>query len=205
MNPNKSAAIILAAGESRRMGQTKQLLVLKGKTLLETAIDKTLSLGIPVVLVLGARSEQIKSEIDTRQVTISINHDWEKGISSSIRCGIRSALELVPDVSGVLMVLADQPGITVDHLRSLFEQGTFKDRIVATEYRGALGVPAYFPGENFEQLLKLSGDQGAKPLLQKSRQSVVPVPFEPAALDIDTRQDWINFLQGNPDIDNSVN
>ena len=187
------------------MGQAKQLLVLKGKTLLERAIDSTLLLRIPVVVVLGARSNQIMTEIDTSQVTISINSDWRNGISSSIRNGIQSALKRVPGLSGALIILADQPGITVDHLRSLMELGTSKGKMVATEYHGGLGVPAYFPAAYFEQLVTLSGDQGARSLLQKSRHLVVSIPFEPAALDIDTQQDWINYLEGNPDIENSVN
>lgn len=205
MNPHKSAVIILAAGGSRRMGQAKQLLLFRGRTLLELTIEKALSTGVPVIVVLGARSNRIMTEIDTGQVSISINEHWQKGISSSLRTGIQSALKRVPDLSGVLVALADQPGITADHLRSLLREGSINGRIAGTEYDGTLGVPAYFPVEYFDQLVNLSGDQGARSILKNSPATTISIPFEAAAMDIDTQQDWLNFLQGDPDIDNSVN
>ena len=204
MSAHKNVAIILAAGAAKRMGEAKQLLKYKGKSLLEWSIEKALSLEIPVVMVLGANAEHIKSNIDTGKVYISINKDWDRGMSTSIGCGLESALKLVPAASGVLLMLADQPAITKDHLKVLLYAGTSGDKMVATEYEESLGVPAYFPGRYFKDLMNLSGDQGAKSLFGKSAE-VTEIPFEAAALDIDTQQDWLNFIQGNSDIDNSGN
>ena len=197
MDSLRTAAVILAAGAARRMGQVKQLLEYQGKPMIGWAIEKAISLDIPVIVVLGAASNDIISNIDAHRVNITVNHHWARGISSSIHIGIQSAMTLVPGLSGVMLVLADQPGISSPHLLSLLKEGAASGKMVATEYMGSLGVPAYIPVKYFENLLKLTGDQGAKKLLNESPGSVIRIPFEPAAMDIDTRQDWLNFLQGN--------
>ena len=205
MNPNKTVAIILAAGEARRMGQAKQLMEYRGKTLIEMAIEKILSLSIPGVVILGAGSDRIRAKIDTHQINISINECWTEGISSSIRTGIRAAAELQPSLGGILLVLADQPGVTKDHLLSLLKEGTAHRMMAASKYGGILGVPAYFPSKYFDQLLQLTGDQGARSLLNGSPESVISITFEPAAVDIDTSKDWQDFIQDDPDVNNSIN
>ena len=186
------------------MGEAKQLLKLNGKSLLNMAIEKALALKIPTVVVLGANYQEIQPTIESQSVIVSINHDWQKGMSTSIKNGVESALKQVPKANGILLTLADQPAITTNHLASLLIRGISENKVVATQYGGSPGVPSYFPERYFDQLKRLSGDQGAKPLFSQPGPDVVQIHFEEASQDIDTRQDWISFVRANEGIDNSA-
>ena len=193
---NRIVAIILAAGEAKRMGRSKQLLQHRGKTLLQNAIEQVLTLGIPSLVVLGANSAKIGQSITDYHLMTVENKDWKEGIGSSIRCGVEAAMNLTDNPLGVIITLADQPGITSEHLTLLQENGLTSRKMVATKYGKTLGVPAFFPNRYFEYLTALSGDQGAKSLFMKQSDQVIEVAFEGAALDIDTEQDWQDFIKG---------
>jgi len=93
------------------------------------------------------------------------NEHWQRGIGSSLRCGIERAIEVLPPAAGLLVMLADQPGVCADHLRSL--RAAWKsDRIAASHYAGAPAVPAIFPANLFAEMLRLPDDAGAKSILQ---------------------------------------
>lgn len=205
MNDHQSVAIILAAGGARRMGQAKQLLEYREKTMLQWTVEKTLSMGIPVVVVLGAHFDQIQPTIKDYTIKIVRNRQWADGISSSINLGVESAMTLLPVLSGILIILADQPAVTGKHLQALRKEGEKFKRLVATEYRGTLGVPAYFPQNYLDNLMELTGDRGAKSLLNLTPDMVLRIPFEPAALDIDTKQDWRKFTNDMTSTNNSSN
>jgi molybdenum cofactor cytidylyltransferase len=182
------AGIVLAGGGSSRLGSPKQLVLLKGRTLLVHAADCCLSGGCePVIVVLGASRETIEPTLSGLPVRVVVNEDWREGIASSIRAGI-SAL---PDgVEALVLATCDQPELEPDVVRRLIKgfDGT-PGRMVACAYGGTVGVPALFGRDRFEGLLQLRGDSGARQLLRGNLESVVRVPWSGGAFDLDLPSD----------------
>lgn len=179
------AAIILAAGASRRLGQPKQLLVYKGETLLGRSIRLANEAGVaPVCAVLGAHAEVIRASVEPSGATVVVNDEWEQGIASSIHAGLHA---LHPDTPGVLILSCDQPRLTARHLRALIEAfaAQASPAIVASAYAGVHGVPAVFPRVVFGELLALRGDRGARALLAHPPCSLTAVAFPGGEADID--------------------
>jgi molybdenum cofactor cytidylyltransferase len=176
------AAIILAAGESKRLGHPKQLIRIGGEMLLHRTIRTAEEAGCtPVIMVLGAHHAEILSHISPHPAVTLINPTWHKGMASSIRLGI----EAVPKTaSGAVLLTCDQPAISSAHLQLLMATGN----LTASEYAGRHGVPAYFPSSMFTELTKLRGDAGARELLR----SAPAVSLPNGELDIDTASDLDN-------------
>ena len=187
--------IVLAAGASRRMKEPKLLLEFKGKTLLRRAVETAIeSVCKPVVVVLGANFEKTKAEIEDLPVEICFNENWQSGLSSSIKTGIENPQTIEADISAVIITLADQPFITANHINNFAEKFyESKKLIVAAEYDGTIGVPALFAKEIFDDFYELSGDKGAKLVLEKRRETLETIELPEAALDIDTPPDFINL------------
>jgi CTP:molybdopterin cytidylyltransferase MocA len=190
-------AIVLAAGASRRLGQSKQLLKHGSETLLKRAIRLSNEAGAsPVFAVLGAHFEIISASVPLHDATIVFNGNWEQGIASSIHAGLR-ALNGNPtgtsgsQASGALLLTCDQPRLTAAHLRALTETFTAQSApsIVASTYAGVLGVPAMFPRTVFPELLALHGDKGARELLKQPSCPLVAVEFAGGEVDIDIPAD----------------
>jgi len=175
------AAIVLAAGASRRLGHPKQDIVIAGETLLERTVrlarDSSLS---PVVVVTRPGVKYATALESDGLVIVATNHEADEGMASSIRCGIALASRLKP--AGAVILACDQPGLRVDHLRALVEDTS---RIAGSAYAGSIGVPAYFPAASFPLLLQLHGDAGARKLLHEAH----AISAEDLRLDIDTEQD----------------
>jgi molybdenum cofactor cytidylyltransferase len=182
------ATIILAAGASRRLGRPKQLVEYDGRTLLVRAITAAQGVG-EVFVVLGAGAEEIRKELGGDAVRVVFNSEWEEGIASSIRAGVKVALEKEAD--GVLLMACDQPRVTAEHLGEL--RWSFEEcgggRIVASEYAGVFGIPAVFPRAEFATLLALKGDEGARKILRNAGAEIVAVKLAGGELDIDTPGD----------------
>jgi len=186
------AAIILAAGASRRLGQPKQLLMYGGETLLErTDRLARAANATPVIAVLGADFEVICDSVLLMNSAISINESWEQGIATSIHAGLNTLKVISPDAQGALILSCDQPRLSADHLRALIE--TFRAQsvptIVASTYAGVTGIPAVFPRDAFPDLLALSGDKGARALLLEPPCPLIAVPFPGGEIDIDRPED----------------
>jgi molybdenum cofactor cytidylyltransferase len=170
------ALVVLAAGASRRFGSPKQLAVLDGETLLRRAARVAAAWAARAddrraFVVLGAHITDVDLEV-------VINPHWEEGLATSIHAAVHAA----HDAAALLITLADQPGVTEDDL----ERITRTDApIVAAAYAGTVGVPAMFHRSQFDALLALRGDQGAKSLLVNA----VSVEVPKAAWDIDRPQD----------------
>jgi molybdenum cofactor cytidylyltransferase/nicotine blue oxidoreductase len=172
-------AIILAAGSSTRLGQPKQHVRILGETLLERAVRIAREAALtPVFIVLPPRL----AHPPLPESTILINHAAAEGMGSSIRLGVRAAMET--RATGAVILACDQVAVTADHLHRLCI-GKENNEIVASSYAGRNGVPAYFPASAFPALLALSGDIGARNLLRGAR----AVPLVGGELDIDTPED----------------
>jgi CTP:molybdopterin cytidylyltransferase MocA len=186
------AAIILAAGASRRLGQPKQLLMLGGETLLERTDRLARAAGAtPVIAVLGANFEIICDSVILMNTALSINDRWEQGIATSIHAGLNTLEVISSDVKGVLILSCDQPRLSADHLRALIEtfMAQSEPTIVASAYADVFGIPAVFPREAFTDLRALRGDKGARTLLLEPPCPLIAVPFPGGEIDIDLPED----------------
>jgi molybdenum cofactor cytidylyltransferase len=193
-------AIILAAGASRRLGQPKQLVRIGEEALLGRTVRLVMESGAgPVFVVLGAHREAITGEIDLTGVHAVFNPDWEQGMASSIRAGIVALQWELPDVAAVLLLVCDQLRLTAAHLRELtavFDAGA-EPAIVASAYAGIAGIPAIFPASEFETLLTLRGDEGARRLMRNPRCSLETVSFDGGEVDVDTLADLANATRAS--------
>lgn len=186
------AAIILAAGESRRLGRPKQMLIYRGERLLNRAIRIAGEAGaLPVLAVLGAHFDVICASIQSRSAIPVHNDRWRQGMASSIHAGLRALEVCSPQVSGVLLMGCDQPRLTADHLRALIEAFNAQPApvIAASSYAGVHAVPAVFPRDTFAELGALRGDKGARSIIEREPCPVITIEFAGGEVDIDSPED----------------
>ena len=194
----KSVAVILAAGSSSRMGQSKQLLKVGNESLLRKTIKTIIASEVDkAVVILGSNQQVHQQEIADLPIQAIYNEDWEKGMGSSLRCGIHFVEEQFPSCEAILVTVCDQPLLTADHLKTLIH--TFqseKNLIVASFYFGSPGVPALFDRSMFKELMKMEDRHGAKKIIKDHIASVRLIDFPQGAVDLDTPDDWEKFSQG---------
>lgn len=180
--------LILAAGSASRFGSTKQLETVDGRPLVRRAVRLcNEAFGDRTLLVVGHDWQRVFHASGLSTGYLACNDSYATGIGSSIAAGIR-ALRHVADA--VVVMMADQPLITVEHLRTLARTWTGADsEIVTTAFAATTGPPVLFPRACFAELVRLAGDSGAKPVLQDPRFTVRSVIFEAAAIDVDTPAD----------------
>jgi molybdenum cofactor cytidylyltransferase len=188
--------VILAAGESRRMGSPKQLLKVGNQTLIRRTIDIALATDLrPVVLVIGANKAAIAPEIVDLPITIIDNPMWEQGMSSSVKMGMAALWMTQKEVEAVLILVCDQPYISVSLLENIVENyQTTQKPIVACRYSNEIGVPALFDRSMFEELLTLTGDKGAKPVIIKNLDKTNFIDFDKGMTDLDTPEEYQAYL-----------
>lgn len=188
--------VILAAGASTRLGTPKQLLDYQGCSLIRrVATTAIASLAEPVIVVLGANAVQIQPELRDLETQVVINPQWMDGISTSIHIGIEALLAVKPDVEAAVLLVCDQPFISptlINQLITTYQQA--HPRIIASAYAGVVGVPALFDHTLFPALMSLSGDRGAKQIMQQYSQFTQTIPYPEAAFDIDTFADYTQLL-----------
>lgn len=184
--------MILAAGGSVRMGMPKQLLKHRGQTLLRSAVETAVASSCqPVVVVIGAHAELMSNELDRLTISVALNRNWREGMSSSIRSGLETLSNIEPGLDGVVIMLCDQPFITPGALNDLVEAHRQTGKaIVASEYAGVRGVPAFFSSELFAELATLAGNEGAKRVIANHPDEVTTVSFPAGIVDVDTPQDY---------------
>jgi molybdenum cofactor cytidylyltransferase len=193
---NNCAAILLAAGASSRLGKPKQLLLYKGKTLLQNALSAAKSSQLnPIVVVLGADATFIGKKIEETNIHIVYNPEWQEGIASSIRHGIQELEKIASDADAAIIMVCDQPHITSSLLNDLLTaQQQTKKPIVASRYNGVAGTPALFHKTIFPELLLLKGDKGAGKILREETNRVTTIPFPLGAIDIDTADNYEKLM-----------
>ena len=204
MNTSLStAAIILAAGSSSRMGggRHKLLLPLDDRPVLAHVIDASLkSQARPIIVVLGHQSDQVRSHIKQNInydcITLVENAQYQQGMSSSLRTGIQTLLtdgykneKLSYQVDSALILLGDQPLITpkiIDALITAYR--TTGKPIVAPLYKGKRGSPVLFDKSLFTELTEVIGDEGGRTVLERYRHQVelIEIGDSLANYDVDT-------------------
>ena len=201
MKPIRSTALILlAAGGSTRMGRPKQQLTFRGATLLERALQEGLkSQCNRLLLILGANYPAFIPENIPHQVEILFNPNWKEGMASSIKVGLEGLIERNTPHQAIITV-CDQPYVDSKLINELIsQQQKTQRRIVASSYQDTLGVPALFDRTVFPELLALTGQHGAKKIINRHRQKVAPVPFPLGHIDIDTVEDYRDLLDNDDD------
>ncbi|HMS39340.1 MAG TPA: nucleotidyltransferase family protein [Pyrinomonadaceae bacterium] len=191
MTDNEIGIIILAAGASSRLGTPKQLLRFEGKTLLRRAVETAIETNYRIIVVLGANFERTKAEIEDLEIEICFNKNWQDGMSSSLKTGLKKLLEIAPNLSAVIITLCDQPFINSQVFNNLAE--TFEKTnapIVACNYAETIGVPALFSHLFFDELLNLSADEGARKIIKNHLAEVEKISVPQAEIDIDTAEDF---------------
>lgn len=193
--------ILLAAGASKRLGKPKQTLRFQNQTLLRRAVETAVnSVCRPLIVVLGANAEKLQLEIEEFDLVTVENADWEHGMGTSIKSGLEKLLEIQPDVSGVVLMVCDQPFVSAELIAKLVENFQATDSLVATSsYGETLGVPALFSCRLFPELLRLEADKGAKKIIYEHLENIVEITFKAGAIDIDTEQDYLNLMKWKTD------
>jgi molybdenum cofactor cytidylyltransferase len=187
--------IILAAGGSTRLGRPKQLLAFQGRSLIRrVTLTALASICRPVVVVLGAYAGSIKVELLDLPVTLVCNSEWEAGIGSSIKLGLKAMATMESatalQTEAALFMLGDQPFITPAFLNELAGAFSVSGGIVASAYHNTVGVPAVF-GANFHgELVSLPRGQGAKCIMTRHPEKVHAIDFPEGVIDIDTQEDY---------------
>jgi molybdenum cofactor cytidylyltransferase len=184
------AAVVLAAGRSRRMGQAKLLMPVAGRAIVRHAVEGVLAGGVDSVwVVTGPDGGPIEAALAGLDVQIVVNPAPEEGQAGSVRAGIAA---LPAPVDTALIALGDQPALEPSIIPALLAARRTSTRpIVAPRYRDGQGNPVVFKREIFPELLRLTGDQGARPVIQKEPARVEWVELDlPMPPDVDTPADY---------------
>ena len=191
-----TAGIILAAGESTRFGEPKQLLRLCGRFLLEWVLTAALDSNLdPVVLVLGCEHERIRRSLVSTtahpKCEILVNPDYRSGQSTSLKTGI---LRIQHDFPSVMFLLGDQPLVDAALINLLVKRFAASEKpICVPTHRGSRGNPTLFGSSFYPQLLKLAGDIGARDLIAAHADQMLAVEIA---------DPWIFFdIDRPPDIE----
>ena len=178
------------------MGRTKQLLPIKGHTLVRHVVELVLRAAVsPVVVVLGAEEKNIERSLAGLPVRLAVNPNWSEGIGSSLRVGVESALAYAPGLQALIIALADQPGLPPEHLDALVARYRHGGcTLVASQTGPARVPPVLFGAEWFPRLRTLAGDAGARDLLRENRPDFATVPLADNT-DLDTHEDYERYLK----------
>jgi molybdenum cofactor cytidylyltransferase len=192
---SKVAAIILAAGQSTRLGRPKQLLDICGKTVIRRVAEAALAAPLEsVIVVLGTSAVEIERELSDLDVLTVLNPDFAEGQSTSTRAGLRAASD---DTGAALFLLGDQPAMSPEIICVVvdvyMESGA---SIVQARYRGVTGHPVLFDRSLFGELESVTGDRGAREVIARHSELVQFADMDQdAPLDIDTEADYERVLE----------
>ncbi|MCJ7656075.1 MAG: molybdenum cofactor cytidylyltransferase [Dehalococcoidia bacterium] len=189
------SAILLAAGQSKRMGELKQLMPFGQSTIVAQAVDNLLGSAVDeVIVVVGYKAEDVIKAIAAKPIKLVINPDYEQGMSTSVIAG----LNLVHSrVQGVMLALGDQPLVDSQTVNRLIEEFYNHDKGIAVPtYQGRRGHPIIFAIKYKEQLLKLRGDVGGRQIIKDHPDDVleVAVDSESIVADFDTTDDYQAYV-----------
>ncbi|MCA8829611.1 nucleotidyltransferase family protein [Hymenobacter pini] len=183
------AVILLAAGASTRLGQPKQLVQFRGKSLLRRAAETAVAAaaGLPVLVVTGALHEELLPELTDLPVQAVRCPEWEQGMGASLKTGLTQLSASTGNPTGFVVMLCDQPLVTTELLQEL--EGVHQQTgqpIVASAYASTVGVPVFFAASMLPLLLALPDAAGAGQVLRQHAELVATVEFPDGAFDVDT-------------------
>jgi molybdenum cofactor cytidylyltransferase len=192
----KVGIIILAAGESKRMGVPKQLLDVFGESVLKKVVNEALKTHCyPITVVVGAHKKHIVPELEGIPVTITDNPHWQSGIGGSIRMGLIGTYLVSKEIDAVIITTSDMPLVNAEVFNALIVKAEASDALlIVSDYGEAKGVPALIKRPLFEELLDLEGDEGVRQIFAKYKTSLTAVDFPGGLTDLDTKEDYYNYL-----------
>lgn len=181
------ALIILAAGNSSRLGQAKQLLHRGDQTMIEYIVSQCTQSELgPVYVVTGAYHDEISLLVDND--LLLHNTSWQQGMSSSIAFAIRNIDQA--SVDGAVIILSDQVYLDKNILVEIAEVAlTNPHQIINCQYQKGMGPPTYFDKSLFAELEQLSGDDGAKPIVMRHADQSTSIDFLLGDVDLDNESD----------------
>lgn len=193
MNKKPIAAVVLAAGRSSRMGTPKQLLSIKGKTLLRRTVETVLATHVDVVVVVSHHPHEVE---DLPIVQAGLYRKPEN-LSDSIKNGLSAIRDWeigrCLSIGAALFVPCDLPLLSSRHLDSLIEHYQNGVQIVASHFANVLGAPMLFDRALWEELDDLRGDVGGRHIISRHEEATIGVAFEGGRFDLDTPQDVKEF------------
>lgn len=193
------SAIVLAAGLSKRMGNINKLLLqYKNKTIIETTLENILASSMnEVIVVTGHETEKVKTVVQHLPVTIVYNPDYEKGMTSSIQCGIEHAKE-----NGYMICLADMFIITSEEyalLKTVYEENFTSNTkyIYLPRYNNEKGNPVIFSPSYKNAILEHKEMEGCKAIVQSNKENIfwVDMPTNHVLQDMDYYEDYEGFAK----------
>jgi molybdenum cofactor cytidylyltransferase len=187
---DKIGTVLLAAGSSSRLGQSKQMVDYHGKSLLEHAVTEiTGSKNDKLMVVLGYEPEAHRSLIEKYDLNIVVNSHWEKGMGSSLKFGLKNLLNLCPDLKAVMITVCDQPSMKSKHIDLLIDSYYSGNQLVASGYKKTFGVPVLFDCRYFDELAMIMDNEGARSVVEKHRDDLIQIQLEKGEIDLDTPED----------------
>src|SRR6056297_2093348 len=192
----KIHVLLLAAGGSSRMGQPKPLLPWGKKNLLDHQVDILKQLGCPIAVVLGSAAEAIRGQCDFSEIEVIENPDWKKGMGTSIAVGVSAIAKSHPDFLGILIALVDQPLVGIDHFSNMVQafEPEKENIIVSQDRAGQWSPPVLFDKKYSPELIGLSGDHGAMPVVRMHSDCVKLVQCQGSLEDVDTPERYLELL-----------
>ena len=188
-------AIVLAAGESRRMGSPKMLLPYNGRTIIEQVIQNVINADIEkTVIVLGAHRKEIVKVTGRYDLMHCYNENYSMGMLSSVWCGLRSLPE---DYGAVLIMPGDQPMIGTGEINRVIKAYRFSGKgIVMPVYRGSRGHPVIIDRRYRDEVLSLPGTMGLRALAGRHPDDTLETETDDPSIlrDIDTRKDYLSEI-----------
>ena len=185
------STVLLAAGESRRMGRFKQLLPFAGKSFIECSVDNLLaSRAGEVIVVTGHRAEDVSRAISDRDVRCVYNPDYRSGMSTSIKRGVEAVSE---SARAVMIALADQPQIGPDICDQIIEAyKKSRAQIVVPAYKGRNGHPIILDLSLRDEILAIDAEQGLRKVIHARPDRVVrlEIASEDVLMDFDFPEDY---------------
>lgn len=179
--------VVLAAGNSSRLGFPKQLLEINGESFLHRITSEMIKTGFPVVAVLGHQYNRMEREVASG-VNVFCNIDWSKGIGNSIKAGVRSLFDKASGLKAVVVMPCDQPYITAELIGELIAGHRAGHKLVASAYNHEYGTPILIDHSMFKEINRLANNDDLNLILQMH--SVYGVPFPLGGYDIDTEEQW---------------
>ena len=183
------AGIVLAAGESKRMGRPKQLIDLGGRTMLQWVVDAAIESALDqVYVVIGCEADRVKASLAGWQVEFVLNEGYREGLGSSVRVGMAA---LPAGATAAMFLLADQPGVTAELIDTLLAR-SISTNIVAPLASGRRANPIVFGSHWFAELARCSGDSGGRTIVEVHPEALLLVETDADLRDVDTPQDVSN-------------